>query len=91
MTAELKQLTENCRQIITISFDDPEEYKKFVEAVSQSILCDWDFMNEFTDDVALSIVERHLHKLSAAILDRLIENKIRGQAQNENPRPQENA
>ena len=77
MTAEFKKLDEGFRQIMVINFNDPKEYKKFVEDISQCILCDWDFMNEFTDDVALSIVERHLDKLSATVLDRLIEEKIK--------------
>ena len=77
MTAELKPIDENYRQIITVSFNTPEEYKKFVDNVSQSILRDWDFMNELDDDIAQSIVDRHLQELSAAILDRLIEQKMR--------------
>ena len=86
MTAEFKKIDEGLRQIMVINFSDTEEYKKFVEDISQCILMDWDFMNEFTDDVALSISERHLDKLSAAVLDRLIEEKI----QRENARQQEN-
>lgn len=86
MTAEFKKLDEGLRQLMVINFSDPKEYKKFVEDISQCILMDWDFMNEFTADVALEISERHLDKLSAAVLDRLIEEKIK----RENARQQEN-
>lgn len=76
---------------MTIDFEKKEDYQKFLDDLSQCILMDYDFMQDFTDDVALSISQRHLPELSAAILDRLIERKMQEQIQNENPRPQENA
>lgn len=87
MTAEFKKLDESLRQIMVINFSDTKEYKKFVEDISQCILMDWDFMKEFTEDIALEISQRYLEKLSVEILDRLIEEKIK----RENSRQQENA
>ena len=76
---------------MTLDFESKQDYDKFVSDISSCILSDYIFQDELEDDIAQSIVERHLQELSAAVVDRLIEQKMREQIQNENPRQQENA
>lgn len=71
MTAEFGDKAEY-REILRVDFADEKEYRKFVNDIAQSILCDFNFNEDLEENIAHEIIERHLTTLAEALLDRLI-------------------
>ncbi len=71
MTAELGDKDEY-REILRVDFTDEKEYRKFVNDIAQSILCDFNFNEDLEENIAHEIIERHLTTLAEALLDSLI-------------------
>lgn len=60
------------REILRVDFTDEKEYRKFVDDIAQSILCDFNFNEDLEENIAHEIIERHLTTLAEALLDKLI-------------------
>lgn len=72
------------REILRVDFTDEKEYRKFVDDIAQSILCDFEFNDELEENIAHEIIERHLTTLAEALLDRLIAKLPANKEGNEN-------
>ena len=73
MKAEFNRDHPQLREILKIDFNDREEYQKFVRDLAQAILMDFEFHDEFEENVAYELITRHREKLAEDIFDKLIE------------------
>lgn len=57
---------------MTIDFNDEKQYRAFVEAVAQEVLCQFQFDDELDRNIGDAIINYRLNDLAQAVFDKLI-------------------
>lgn len=84
MTAEFENHG-HYKQIIAINFDNPEQYKHFVKDIADCVTSELNLDDDICEDIAYELVQpKHLPDLAEAILDRLLDKKLKGASNHAN-------